>query len=61
VRSPVQLDIVVVGAGLSGLATSVAAALSGHNVTVFESARELREVIALSVVGQACRHTDTHC
>ncbi|WQF87618.1 Putative FAD-binding domain, FAD/NAD(P)-binding domain superfamily [Colletotrichum destructivum] len=43
-RSSVQLDIIVVGAGLSGLATAVAAALSGHRVTVFESARELLEV-----------------
>ncbi|OLN92755.1 3-hydroxybenzoate 6-hydroxylase [Colletotrichum chlorophyti] len=43
-RSPVQLDIIVVGAGLSGLATAVAAALSGHRVTVFESAKELLEV-----------------
>ncbi|KAK1997136.1 FAD binding domain-containing protein [Colletotrichum falcatum] len=44
IRSAVQLDIIVVGAGLSGLATAVAAALSGHRVTVFESAKELLEV-----------------
>ncbi|OHE99926.1 FAD binding domain-containing protein [Colletotrichum orchidophilum] len=44
VRSPVQLEIIVVGAGLSGLATAVAAALSGHKVTVFESAKELLEI-----------------
>ncbi|TDZ10328.1 FAD-dependent monooxygenase OpS4 [Colletotrichum sidae] len=43
-RSPVQLEIIVVGAGLSGLATAVAASLSGHKVTVFESALELLEV-----------------
>ncbi|KAJ9131778.1 FAD binding domain-containing protein [Pleurostoma richardsiae] len=43
-RSDVQLDIIVVGAGLSGLAASISAALSGHNVTVIESAQELREV-----------------
>ncbi|KAF4825406.1 FAD-dependent monooxygenase OpS4 [Colletotrichum tropicale] len=43
-RSSVQLEIIVVGAGLSGLATAVAAALSGHKVTVFESAKELLEV-----------------
>ncbi|GKT41565.1 FAD-dependent monooxygenase OpS4 [Colletotrichum spaethianum] len=42
-KSTVQLDIIVVGAGLSGLATAVAAALSGHRVTVFESAKELLE------------------
>jgi salicylate hydroxylase len=38
------LDIIVVGAGLGGLATAVASRLSGHNVTVYESAKELREV-----------------
>ncbi|KAG8412660.1 hypothetical protein J3458_013101 [Metarhizium acridum] len=34
----------VVGAGLGGLATAVSASLAGHRVTVFESAKELREV-----------------
>ncbi|CAH0033308.1 unnamed protein product [Clonostachys rhizophaga] len=43
-ESPVVLDIVIVGAGLSGLAASVSCALSGHQVTVFESAKELVEV-----------------
>ncbi|KAF1841299.1 FAD binding domain-containing protein [Cucurbitaria berberidis CBS 394.84] len=39
-----QLDIVVVGAGLSGLAASIQCALSGHLVMVLESARELAEI-----------------
>lgn len=43
-RSPVQLDVIVVGAGISGLATAISTALSGHKVTVFESAKELLEV-----------------
>lgn len=43
-KSPVILDVVVVGAGISGLATAISSALSGHNVTVFESAKELLEV-----------------
>lgn len=43
-QSPVKLDIIVVGAGISGLASAISAALSGHNVTVFESAKELLEV-----------------
>lgn len=43
-KSQIQLDIIIVGAGLSGLASAVAASLSGHHVTVFESAKELREV-----------------
>ncbi|KAI5923891.1 FAD binding domain-containing protein [Camillea tinctor] len=43
-KSPVQLDIIIVGAGLSGLATAIATTLSGHKVTVFESAKELHEI-----------------
>lgn len=45
-KSPVQLDIIVVGAGLSGLASAIGSALSGHRVTVYESAKELLEVSA---------------
>lgn len=43
-KSPIKLDLFVVGAGISGLATAISTALSGHNVTVFESAKELLEV-----------------
>lgn len=43
-KSPVKLNVIVVGAGISGLATAISTALSGHNVTVFESAKELLEV-----------------
>ncbi|KAL6712700.1 hypothetical protein ACN47E_000577 [Coniothyrium glycines] len=39
-----QLDIIIVGAGLSGLATSIQCASSGHRVMVLESAKELAEV-----------------
>lgn len=42
--SPARLDVIVVGAGLSGLASAIAIALSGHAVTVFEAAKELQEV-----------------
>ncbi|ORY08775.1 salicylate hydroxylase-like protein [Clohesyomyces aquaticus] len=38
------LDIVVVGAGLSGLAAAIQCALSGHRVTVLEGAKELAEI-----------------
>ncbi|CAI4213176.1 unnamed protein product [Parascedosporium putredinis] len=43
-RLPARLDVIVVGAGLSGLASAIAIALSGHAVTVFEAAKELQEV-----------------
>jgi 2-polyprenyl-6-methoxyphenol hydroxylase-like FAD-dependent oxidoreductase len=36
--------VLVVGAGLAGLASAVSTALSGHRVTVVESAKELLEV-----------------
>lgn len=47
-KSPIKLDVIVVGAGISGLATAISSAISGHNVTVFESAKELLEVSNVS-------------
>ncbi|KAK7186468.1 FAD binding domain-containing protein [Paraphaeosphaeria sporulosa] len=43
-KSPIKLDVIVVGAGLGGLASAISIAQSGHAVTVFESAKELAEV-----------------
>ncbi|KAL2683256.1 hypothetical protein Neosp_007724 [[Neocosmospora] mangrovei] len=40
----VQLDVAIVGAGLSGLGVAIASAFFGHRVTVYESATELREI-----------------
>lgn len=46
--SDVKLDVITVGAGLSGLAAAISIALSGHQVAVFESATELLEASSLS-------------
>jgi thioredoxin reductase len=40
-----ELDIIIVGAGLSGLSAAIQCALSGHSVTVLESTKELAEVL----------------
>ncbi len=36
--------MIIVGAGLGGLATAIALASTGHTVTIYEQAAELGEV-----------------
>ena len=43
-RPSAHICIIVVGAGLSGLAAAIQSALVGHSVLVLESAKELGEV-----------------
>lgn len=48
--------MIIVGAGLSGIATAISAALSGHSVEVIEQAKELAEVGAgLQITPNASR------
>ncbi|KAJ5574056.1 uncharacterized protein N7459_008483, partial [Penicillium hispanicum] len=51
-----RLRVIIVGAGLSGIATAISAALSGHSVEVVEQAKELAEVGAgLQITPNASR------
>lgn len=42
-----KCHVLVVGCGLSGLASALALAQAGHRVTVFERSAKLQEVISL--------------
>jgi 2-polyprenyl-6-methoxyphenol hydroxylase-like FAD-dependent oxidoreductase len=47
----IHLNIIIVGAGIGGLATAIALAISGHDVTVYEQAQELGEVSLSALLG----------
>lgn len=40
-----ECHVIVIGAGLGGLATAIAISKAGHKVTILEQAAELSEVI----------------
>jgi 2-polyprenyl-6-methoxyphenol hydroxylase-like FAD-dependent oxidoreductase len=42
-----DLNVIIVGAGIGGLQTSLALAQDGHHVTVLESAKAFEEVCIL--------------
>jgi cation diffusion facilitator CzcD-associated flavoprotein CzcO len=46
--SNLKLNVIVVGAGIGGMAAATALGRRGHNVTVFEDAPQIGEVRPLS-------------
>lgn len=48
-----DLHVVIVGAGIGGLQTSLALANDGHRVTVLESAKAFEEVCTFTRLGHS--------
>lgn len=55
-KALVRLDVIVVGAGLGGLATAISIAQTGSRVTVFDAAKELQEVSNHISLHDSCFH-----
>ena len=53
-----KLRVIIVGAGLAGLATAISCAINGHEVVVLESAKELAEVP--TTCHYRCYSSDVH-
>jgi NADPH-dependent 2,4-dienoyl-CoA reductase/sulfur reductase-like enzyme len=58
-QAAIPLSIIIVGAGLGGLAAAIALARRGHSITVLEQALELGEVTMSFVIQQT--NTDSIC
>ncbi|KAF8883272.1 hypothetical protein BD779DRAFT_881570 [Infundibulicybe gibba] len=55
-KAELPIDIVVVGAGIGGLSAAYLLARAGHNVTVLESARKIRDIGAgIQISPNMCR------
>jgi salicylate hydroxylase len=55
-QAAVPLKVIVVGAGLGGLATAIALVRRGHSVTVLEQAPELGEVNTSNPAARGCAY-----
>jgi cation diffusion facilitator CzcD-associated flavoprotein CzcO len=53
--SELKLNVIVVGAGIGGMAAATALGRRGHNVTVFEDAPQIGDVQTFSIQCLCCR------
>jgi cation diffusion facilitator CzcD-associated flavoprotein CzcO len=53
--SKLKLNVIIVGAGIGGMAAATALGRRGHNVTVFEDAPQIGEVYGTNMRLLMCR------